>query len=370
MKFAVWRNKIIRTLTAKPQLRFCLRLTLSALLAFALAHLGKFPLGGLWAVLTAIIVTQMSIGGSLMAVTEYAVGTMAGAIYSTAVSLIVPHTTPLELVCVLALTVAPVALAAAHNSMFRVAPFTAAIVLLISTEYGESPILSATYRAFEVFIGGFSVVLVSFLVLPERAHKRALKAGAAIMDKFAAFLPDLLAGFSHELKLDDIIQIQEELGKSLAQFQALLAETKRERLTYIHPEADLASLARTLLRLRHDFVIIGRAAAEPLPGTFAERLPPCLQEITQTSADYLHQCGEALIARKAPPEVEPVDRAFAQHEAELRRLQQEGSMQALSSHEMERIFTLGFALDGLHRHLSDLQRSIRESAKIVASEAA
>jgi len=366
MTFAAWRS----VLTAKPQLRFCLRLTLSALLAFALAHLWSFPLGGLWAVLTAIIVTQMSIGGSLMAVTEYAVGTLAGALYATGISLLVPHSTPLALTCALAVTVAPVALAAAHNSIFRVAPFTAAIVLLISTEYGESPILSATYRIFEVFIGGFSVVLISFLVLPERAHKRALKAGAGIMNKFAAFLPGLLAGFSRSLSLDEISQIQENLGKALAQFQTLLAETKRERLTYIHPETDLASLARTLLRLRHDFVIIGRAAAKPLPGIFAERLPPLLQEISQTSADYLHKCGEALVSRKAPPAAEPVNRAFERHEAELRSLQQEGSFQPLSSHEMERIFTLGFALEGLHRHLSDLQRSIKENARIVSETTA
>jgi len=360
MTFAAWRS----LLTAKPQLRFCLRLTLSALLAFALAHLWTFPLGGLWAVLTAIIVTQMSIGGSLMAVTEYAIGTLAGAIYAAGVSLLIPHTTTLALVFALACTVAPVALVAAHNSMFRVAPFTAAIVLLISTEYGESPIQSATYRIFEVMIGGFSVVLISFLVLPERAHKRALKAGAAIMDKFAASLPTLLGGFTQALQLDDILQIQEELGKALAQFQALLAETKKERLTYIHPETDLASLARTLLRLRHDFVIIGRAATETLPSVFAERLPPILRQITQTSADYLHGCSEALVSRKGPPDAEPLDTAFAKHEAELQALQKEGWFQTLSSHEMERIFALGFALDGLHRHLSDLQRSIRENARI------
>src|SRR5262245_49035567 len=48
-----------------PRLRFCVRMTAAALLAFALARVVTIPLHGLWAVLTAVVVTQLSIGGSL-----------------------------------------------------------------------------------------------------------------------------------------------------------------------------------------------------------------------------------------------------------------------------------------------------------------
>jgi hypothetical protein len=52
----------------------------SPLLAFVLSQpLNVPPLLGLWAILTAVVVTQMSIGGSLQATTEYVVGTLGGA---------------------------------------------------------------------------------------------------------------------------------------------------------------------------------------------------------------------------------------------------------------------------------------------------
>ena len=45
-----------------PRLRFCVRVTTSAILAFALSQVFAIPLHGLWAVLTAVVVTQMSQG--------------------------------------------------------------------------------------------------------------------------------------------------------------------------------------------------------------------------------------------------------------------------------------------------------------------
>src|SRR5262245_63081751 len=81
----------------RAQLRLCLRVTAAALLAFVLAQPLDVPLSGLWAVLTAIVVTQISVGGSLQATTEYAVGMIGGAIYASVIALLVPHTTGIGL---------------------------------------------------------------------------------------------------------------------------------------------------------------------------------------------------------------------------------------------------------------------------------
>jgi len=62
-------------------------------------------LHGLWAVLTAVVVMQMSVGGSLHATTEYVLGTIGGAIYAAGVR--IPHTTAIALAGVLALTIEP-----------------------------------------------------------------------------------------------------------------------------------------------------------------------------------------------------------------------------------------------------------------------
>ena len=63
-------------------------------------------------ILTAIVVTQMSAGGSLRATLEYIIGTVGGAIYAAIIGVLIPHGTPLAEAGVLALAIAPLALIA------------------------------------------------------------------------------------------------------------------------------------------------------------------------------------------------------------------------------------------------------------------
>jgi uncharacterized membrane protein YccC len=168
---ADWRQVLTLVSAHRAQLRFCLRVTAAGLLAFAIAQVLTIPLHGLWVVLTAVVVTQMSAGGSLRATVEYIIGTFGGAVYAAITGVLVPHTTPIAQGGVLALTIAPLALAAALNPNIRAAPFSAALVLLISGQLSEGPIESALYRVAEVALGGVIAVTVSLLVLPERAHR-------------------------------------------------------------------------------------------------------------------------------------------------------------------------------------------------------
>ena len=92
---AAWTRARARLSPYRAQLRFCLRMTAAALLAFALAQIWNIPLNGLWAVLTAVVVTQMSVGGSLHATTEYLLGTIGGAIYAATIGVLIPHPTTL-----------------------------------------------------------------------------------------------------------------------------------------------------------------------------------------------------------------------------------------------------------------------------------
>ena len=74
----------------RVQLTLSIRVTIAAVASLALAQFLQLPLP-LWAVMTAIIVTQMSVGRSLKATFDYLVGTLGGAIYGGAVGVLVPH---------------------------------------------------------------------------------------------------------------------------------------------------------------------------------------------------------------------------------------------------------------------------------------
>jgi uncharacterized membrane protein YccC len=358
-----WSSARVRLKPYRVQLRFCLRMTVAALLAFALAQVWNIPLHGLWAVLTAVVVTQMSLGGSLHATTEYVLGTIGGAIYAAAIAVLIPHTTALALAGVLALTIAPLAYAAAVSPRFRVAPFTGAIVLLISGQLGEGPVESALYRLLEVAIGGGVAVLVSLLVLPERAHGLGLDAAARILDLLSRLLLKLLAGFTQTLDVAETTRMQQEAGRALAAFQAIAAEAKSERTINLVAEPDPAPLAQTLLRLRHDVVIIGRAAAPPLPEEFAKRLGPPLARVAECTSKYLQESASALASRRAPPPLKPMEDALAAYNAEIAALRGEGLTRTLTIAGAEQLFTLGFALEQMHQNLADLERCVQEWAR-------
>jgi uncharacterized membrane protein YccC len=136
-KLTFWKPLREAVSAYRFQLRFSLRMTAAGLVALLVAQSLALPLHGLWVVLTAVVVTQMSVGGSLRATIEYIIGTLGGAVYAGAIGVLVPHAGAIAQGGVLALTIAPLAFAAAINPNFRVAPFSAVLVLLLSGQLGE-----------------------------------------------------------------------------------------------------------------------------------------------------------------------------------------------------------------------------------------
>src|SRR5258708_20766918 len=76
-----WRE--LRTWSAdhSAELRLCVRSTTAAVLTLAAAQLLHLPIA-LWAVLTAVILTQINVGRSLKASTDYLLSTLGGAVYA------------------------------------------------------------------------------------------------------------------------------------------------------------------------------------------------------------------------------------------------------------------------------------------------
>jgi len=113
----------------RPEIRLSLQMTVAGLAAYAVGHLLVLS-QVYWAVLTAVIVTQSSIGGSLKASFDRFFDTIGGAAWGVAVSLTVPHANALFLGAALAIALIPLAVGVALWPRYRVAPVTAAIVLL------------------------------------------------------------------------------------------------------------------------------------------------------------------------------------------------------------------------------------------------
>jgi uncharacterized membrane protein YccC len=347
----------------KPQWRFCLRMTTSGLTAFAVAQILDIPLQGLWVIITAIVVTQMSAGGSLRATLEYIVGTVGGAIYAAIIGVLIPHGTPLAEASVLALAIAPLALVAAFNPNFRVAPFSAVLVLLIAGRFGEGPVESAITRSSEVALGGLIAVVVSFLVFPQRAQHVRLKAAGRLLRQLAREPPLLIAGFTRALDAADNSRIQDDIGRAVTSFQQITAEAEHELLINFAAQPDPGPLSRTMLRLRHDLVIIGRAAATPLPDTLRGHLSDTLGRVGAAASDFLNDSADALDKRNRPPSLDSFEAALAAYTSEVEAVRSAGLTHPLTSNEIEPVFALGFALEQLRQNFIDLRRCVQSYAR-------
>jgi len=154
------------------------------------------------------------------------VGTFGGAVYAGVVGALIPYHNELSLLAALAL--APLALLAAMNPHFRVAPFTAVLVVAGMSVTHIDPIGSAFYRVLEVALGAFTGLAVSLLVLPARAQVLLIKAAADMLDGLVAALPELLAGFTRPLAAAEIKCLQGEIATKYARVQEVGAEAKRE----------------------------------------------------------------------------------------------------------------------------------------------
>lgn len=353
-----WHRMIIGWFTARrAQFALGLRVMTAALVALSVALALRLPLP-LWAVLTAVIVTQMSVGRSIKVTTDYLIGTIGGAIYGGVIAVMFPHASELALLAVLALAVAPLAVVAAINPSFNVAPVTAIIVLLLPSMTHSSPLESAIDRVIEVAVGAFVGLAVSFAVLPSRAHNLAISAAARMLDQIAVALDELLKGLAHGLDSETLHRLQDGIGEALVGLNGVAVEAERERVARLAVGPDTGPLLRTLLRLRHDLVMIGRATVVRLPEDLQSRLGAAQTEVRLTAVAYLRGSKAALVRRAAPPSLDEFEQALRGYIEAVSTLRREGRTRDLPVDVIERFFMVGFALEQLHQNFIDLRRCV------------
>ena len=343
------------------QLILALRATVAALLALALAQALHLHLP-LWAVLTSLIVTQMSLGRSVKVASDYLIGTFGGVAYGGALAILIPHDSEWALLAVLALAVAPLAFIASFRANFNVLPVTAIIVLLVPSMQHVSPAASALDRVLEVTVGGAVGFIVSFLLFPSRAHAITIQAAADMLDLMADALSRFLEDHTRELDQADRRRIHDGIAGALTQLNATGAEAEHERNARLTSGPDTGPLLRTLLRLRIDIVMLGRAVGCELPKQVTARLTP-LRTIEAEGSDFLRASGAALRGQKPPPPLDAIEIAFRKYIEEFGAVRREGQTRDMKSEVAERLFALGFALEQLREHLFEVHRVVGEWAR-------
>ncbi len=258
------------------------------------------------------------------------------------------------------IALAPLALFAALRPGLNVVPISALIVLLVPAVNGGTPIDSASYRILEVALGALIGLTVSALVVPSSAHRLTRQAAAAMLEQMAAAVLDLMAGVRQGLTREELNRVQDAIGVSLQELNVVGSEAEHERSARLSSEADTGPLRRTLLRLRHDLIILGRAAGMPSSDAMRARLRPLLDAVETEASAFMRASAVALRARQAPPLLAPFERALEAFDAEVEAMRGEGLTRILPSDAAERFFAVGFAFEQMHGNLRDLVRVVDE----------
>jgi uncharacterized membrane protein YccC len=346
----------------RAQLHLSVRITVAGLAAFALAHL--FGLAqGYWAVLTAVIVMQASVGGSLKATLDRFGGSLGGAAWGVVVSLLITGRDPLSLALALAVAMAPLSVLAALKPTYRVAPVTAIILLLTPLGQTAGPLGSAFMRLQEIGLGSVVALAVALLVLPARAHEAVVEAAGRALVLMGDLADVVMRAPDTRGEAQAVLSLHDRIRITTVQAEAAAEESARERANFLTLAPDAEPLIRTLRRLRADLVVIGRATAQPLaPQVWAQLAPPTARAADAVAA-FLRASGAAIAVRGRPPSLEPVQAALAAHAAAVAGLRQTGLTRDLPDEAVGRLFGLAFSLEQLGDNLRDLSDRMDEMAR-------
>jgi len=238
-------------------LRFAIKVATASVAAFVIATLLQLP-QGYWSVISALIVVQASLGGTVAAAQERAVGTVVGSLVGGAAAFLHPHSL-LGTSVTLTVTVAALAFAAAGRPMLRIAPITAAI-LLVATANQANTFETALERIIEVLIGCAIGVVTTLLVFPARVDRDLAREARAIAGDLAALLRGAPARRRDPDAAHALLGAQDAIRRKLAALEKTVADARRAPGARAAAEAR-AALARTLWRVRNDAVAVERALA-------------------------------------------------------------------------------------------------------------
>ncbi len=353
----------------RVQLALALRMTLAAVVALVVTQALGLPMP-LWSVLTALIVMQMSVGRSLRTSIDYLFGTIGGTIYGGALALLIPHEKEGALLAVLVLAVAPLAVLAAFKRNLNAVPIASIVIVLMPAIAHASPIDQAFYRVVEVALGVVVGLLVSFLVLPAGAHQQARQEAARVLDLLARSVVGLLGGPAGRQDRPALVRLYDTTGQALAQLETSAAEGESERRARLSGEPDTSPLRRTLQRLRHDVVMIGRSVEVAMTDELQVWLGPPLAAFAVAAAGHLTTQGAALTGRRPPADGTALDQALSACLAEIAAVRAAGLLRGLPDDGVRRIFALEFGLEQLRRDLADLAGVIAGHATAPAAASA
>ena len=285
--------------------RAAVRMLVAALAAYICTTIIHLP-GPYSAVITTLIVARPHSGGVLRASVERLTATILGAGIACAATFgRLIHVPELLLI---AATLAPLALIAAHNSAFRTA-MIAAIIVLSAPATGGAPLYVAGVRMLGVSLGAAIGALVSITVLPNRREVVVARLAAKLLEDFSRLLRNTIdVGASDAVSRD---KFEFRLRQSLRELGLLV----RDRPDALPAKGPAAAMVKFTVQMHADIAFLKRELQAHGPQASAPRadalattdvppmsVPPPLEDFVRAFADTVTQVAAMARGRCGPPD--------------------------------------------------------------------
>lgn len=335
-------------MSAKPQpplltraarrlgLRHALRTAVAVLATQVLVTALHLP-QGYWAVVTAVIVMQANLGGSMRAAWTRLAGTAVGAVFGTAAAYLGGQSLAAAGLAVFATLAACSAIPRLRESS-RVAGITAIIIIL-----GGHPDIPAAVLGFdrflEIAVGIVTALVVSLTVLPSRAS-RALSHGLArLFEDVASLFAVVVEGrIREDYPERHVFALKDRILRTLARCRELRLEADAES----RDQSESAMRAMLLFRGERLFEhVLGMDhVAEQWRGQGLHRhLPEEMADLERTGAEVLTGLAAHLRGSAPLPDVAALDEAVAEARGKLADMRRDRAPAAYDLSEVMHFFS-------------------------------
>ena len=292
---------------------------------------------GYWAVVTAVIVMQANLGGSIRAAWTRLAGTAVGAVFGTAAAYLGGQSLPASGLAVFATLAACSAIPRLRESS-RVAGITAIIIIL-----GGHPDVPAVVLGFdrflEISVGIVTALVVSLTILPARAS-RALSHGLAkLFEDVASLFAVVVEGrIREDYPERHVFALKDRILRTLARCRELRLEADAES----RDQGESALRAMLLFRGERLFEhVLGMDhVAEEWRGKGLHRhLPQEMADLEAAGAEVLTALAAHLRDGAPLPEVAALDAAVAKAREKLGDMRRDRAPAAYDLSEVMHFFS-------------------------------
>jgi len=286
-----------------------LRFAVAGGLAYAVAE--YFELAeGFWAVVTAIILIQQPrIGGTVQASVDRVIGTIAGAVVGFIIASLTPSTT-LGTAVALTLSVGVLGVLSSRVQSFRVAPITAAIVILSPSSHAVAWI-SALHRVIEIMVGCVIGLAVSLLVAPTRSDSSMREESSHALALLARLISLALDKQEGKPADAEIAKLSKELDTSFRDIAKIGKEVHEEEASHFSRTGlDPICLRLGLLDLQTAVFVLLSLARKPWPDSIRDVMAGPTRAVADAICDYMLALGSSLTAAQPSPPKDEMNTAF------------------------------------------------------------